>query len=51
MASDVTQFLAWAADPKLEQRKSLGLMTMIYLLILSILLFFSYKRVWKNVKH
>jgi ubiquinol-cytochrome c reductase cytochrome c1 subunit len=51
MASDVTQFLAWTADPKLEQRKSIGLMTIIYLLILSILLFLSYKRVWRDVKH
>ena len=51
MASDVTQFLAWTADPKLEQRKGIGVMTLIYLLILSILLFLSYKRVWRNVKH
>ncbi len=51
MASDLTQFLAWTADPKLEQRKSIGLMTIIYLLILSVLLFFSYKRVWRNVEH
>jgi len=51
MASDVTQFLAWAADPKLEQRKRVGMMTIIYLLILSVLLFFSYKRVWRNVEH
>jgi ubiquinol-cytochrome c reductase cytochrome c1 subunit len=51
MASDLTQFLAWTADPKLEQRKSTGLMTIIYLLILSLLLFLSYKRVWRNVKH
>ena len=51
MAKDVTNFLAWTADPKLEKRKSVGLMTIIYLLILSILLFFSYKRVWRNVKH
>jgi len=47
MASDLTQFLAWTADPKLEQRKSTGLMTIVYLL----LLFLSYKRVWRNVKH
>ena len=51
MASDLTQFLAWTADPKLEQRKSTGLMTIVYLLILSLLLFLSYKRVWRNVKH
>lgn len=51
MAADVTEFLAWSADPKLEQRKSLGFATMLYLLILSVLMWFSYQRVWKNVKH
>ncbi len=51
MSSDLVQFLAWSADPKMEQRKSTGLMTIIYLLILSLLLFLSYKRVWRNVKH
>lgn len=51
MAADVTHFLAWAADPKLEQRKRIGMMTILYLLILSVLLFFAYKRVWRNVEH
>lgn len=51
MAADVTHFLAWTADPKLEQRKRTGFMTIIYLLILSLLLFLSYKRVWRDVKH
>jgi len=51
MLIDVTYFLAWAADPKLEQRKGVGLMTILYLLILSTLLFFAYKRVWRDVKH
>lgn len=51
MAADVTEFLAWAADPKLKQRKDTGLMTMAYLFLLSILLWLSYKRVWKNVEH
>lgn len=51
LAADVTEFLAWAADPKLEERKSAGLMTMIYLLILSVLLYLSYKRVWRDVEH
>lgn len=51
MAKDVTEFLAWSADPKMEQRKSAGLATMIYLLILTVLMFLSYKRVWRNVEH
>ncbi len=51
MAYDVAQFLAWAGDPKLEQRKQMGLATMIFLLILTILLWFSYKQIWRNVEH
>lgn len=51
MAADVTEFLAWSSDPKMEARKSAGFMTMLYLLILSVLTWFSYKRVWKGVKH
>ncbi len=51
MAYDVTQFLAWSADPKLEQRKRVGFGTMIYLGILTILLYLSYRQVWKDVEH
>jgi ubiquinol-cytochrome c reductase cytochrome c1 subunit len=51
MAKDVAQFLAWAGDPKLDTRNRMGLATMIYLGILSILLWFSYKRIWRKVEH
>lgn len=51
MAYDVTQFLAWAGEPKQENRKSLGLAVMGYLFILAILLWFSYKRIWRKVEH
>ena len=50
-ARDVSAFLAWAAEPKMEERKSFGLGAMIYLLIFSVLLWFSYKKIWKNVAH
>ena len=51
MAYDVAQFLHWAGDPKQGQRKSLALPVMIYLVLLSILLWFSYKRIWRKVEH
>jgi len=51
MARDVTEFLVWASDPKMEERKSLGISVMIYLLLLAGLLYFSYREVWRNVKH
>ncbi len=51
MAKDVATFLAWAGDPKAEARKSLGLPVMIFLSILTILLWFSYKQIWRRVEH
>ena len=48
MALDVTEFLAWASEPKMEARKQLGFMTLIYLLILAVLLWFSYQAAWRN---
>lgn len=50
-ARDVTAFLAWASDPKQTERKQFGLAAMIYLLFFTVLLWFSYKRVWRNVAH
>lgn len=50
-ARDVAAFLAWAAEPKMEERKSFGVAAMIYLLIFSVLLWFSYRKIWKNVAH
>ncbi|RAK57978.1 cytochrome c1 [Phenylobacterium deserti] len=48
---DVAAFLAWAAEPKMEERKSFGLAAMIYLLILTGLVYASYRRIWRNVAH
>lgn len=47
-AHDVVTFLAWAAEPKMEERKRIGFGAMIFLLALSGLLFLSYRRVWKG---
>jgi ubiquinol-cytochrome c reductase cytochrome c1 subunit len=50
-AEDVTAFLAWASEPKQTERKQFGLGAMIYLLIFTVILWFSYRRVWRNVAH
>ena len=47
-ARDVTAFLAWVADPKLEERKRLGLLAMGYLLITALLLYFAKRRIWSK---
>jgi ubiquinol-cytochrome c reductase cytochrome c1 subunit len=50
-AKDVAAFLAWASEPKQIERKEFGLGAMIYLLIFSVILYFSYRRVWRDVAH
>ncbi len=50
-ARDVTAFLSWAADPKLEERKRMGLMVMLYLLITAGLLYAAKRHVWAGEPH
>jgi cytochrome c1 len=45
-ARDVSAFLMWAAEPKLEQRYKLGLRVMIYLAVLAIILYLAKRSVW-----
>ncbi|MEM9014019.1 MAG: cytochrome c1 [Pseudomonadota bacterium] len=47
-AKDVTEFLMWAAEPKMEARKMLGVMSMAYLLILCGLVYWSYREIWSD---
>ncbi len=50
MASDVTTFLAWASEPELEKRKRLGVTVISFLLVFSILAYFSMKQIWTPIK-
>ena len=50
MSKDVTTFLMWAAEPSLEARHQMGFKAIIYLIILTILVYFSMKRIWSLVK-
>lgn len=47
-AKDITQFLMWAAEPKLEERKSLGFKVMIFLIIFAGLLYATKRRIYRN---
>jgi len=49
MAKDVTTFLAWAAEPELEVRHKLGIKVIIYLLLLTILVYLSMKKIWSRI--
>lgn len=50
-AKDVSAFLAWAADPSLNERKRIGWQVMLYLLVTTVLLFLAKKRIWSRIKH
>ena len=49
MAKDVSAFLMWTAEPHLTARKRLGFQVMIFLIVLSGLLYFTKKKVWAAV--
>ena len=48
---DVAAFLMWAAEPKLNARKQLGFQVMVFLIVLTGLLYFTKKKVWHAVLH
>lgn len=51
MAKDVSAFLTWTAEPKLEVRHQLGLAVVIFLAIFILLAIGAYRAVWADVKH
>jgi ubiquinol-cytochrome c reductase cytochrome c1 subunit len=50
MSKDVTTFLMWAAEPHLEARHRMGFKAIIYLIILTVLVYFSMKKIWSRVE-
>lgn len=50
MSMDVSSFLMWTAEPKLMDRKNAGFVSVIFLLLLSTLLYLTNKRIWAGIK-
>lgn len=50
-AKDVTAFMMWAAEPKLEERHRMGFRVMLYLIVLAGLLYFAKRKVWSRIGH
>lgn len=50
-SKDISAFLMWAAEPKLENRKSTGFKVIVFILIFAGLLYLSKKSVWSRVEH
>ncbi len=49
-AKDVAAFLMWAAEPHMEARKRIGFQVMIFLIVFAALMYFTKKKVWKEVE-
>ncbi len=50
MAKDITTFLMWSAEPHLETRHKTGFRVIVYLIILSILVYLTMKKIWSRVE-
>jgi ubiquinol-cytochrome c reductase cytochrome c1 subunit len=50
MSEDVSAFLMWAAEPKMMARKQSGLVAVIFLSVLTVLLYLTNKQLWAPVK-
>lgn len=48
-ATDIAAFLAWTAEPKLEERKGMGLKVMIFLVILTGLFYATKRKIWSDL--
>jgi ubiquinol-cytochrome c reductase cytochrome c1 subunit len=49
MARDIVLFLAWASEPNMEERKSMGMKVMLFLIVFTGLLIAVKRRVWADI--
>ncbi|WP_126975381.1 cytochrome c1 [Frigidibacter oleivorans] len=50
LAEDVAAYMMWAAEPKMMARKQVGFVAVLFLGLLSVLLYLTNKRLWAGVK-
>jgi ubiquinol-cytochrome c reductase cytochrome c1 subunit len=50
-AHDVATFLTWASEPKLEERHKVGARVMIFLVVLSGIMYGVKRKIWSKVEH
>ena len=50
MSYDLVNFLQWAAEPEMEQRKRMGIKVLLFLLVSTLFFFAAKKRIWADVE-
>jgi len=48
-ARDIVNFLEWAADPNLEERHRTGLKVILFLIVLTLVLYAAKRRIWSDL--
>lgn len=48
-ANDISTFLVWAADPRAEERKRIGIYVLAYMALMTALLYLWKKQVWRDI--
>lgn len=49
MAKDVTQYLAWASEPKLEERHQTGIKVILFLIVFAAVMYGVKRKIWKKL--
>ena len=49
MSRDVTQFLTWASNPELEERKRMGIKVVLFLTLMTGLTYAVKRQIWSDV--
>ncbi len=49
IAHDISAFLTWTAQPELEQRKSMGRKVLLFLIVLSAMLYVLKRKIWSDL--
>ncbi|MBX7200665.1 MAG: cytochrome c1 [Rhodospirillaceae bacterium] len=51
IAKDVTAFLHWVAEPKLEARHDTGVRVILYTLLFTVLAYLAKRQIWSRIEH
>lgn len=51
IAKDVSTFLVYAAEPRLDDRKTLGIKVILFLLVFSGLMYATKRQIWRDIAH
>jgi len=49
MSRDVTNFLQWAAEPEMEERKYTGIKTLIFLTVFTVFMYLAKRNLWRKL--